>query len=88
MIVTEYMENGSLDTFLRVSEGSIQLECTMDLNAPARQQRNAPLYVGTIIVLLLLWSIRGLWILPSITVDKLSVSGQWATEILSHDSFL
>lgn len=29
MIVTEYMENGSLDTFLRVSEGSIQLECTV-----------------------------------------------------------
>ena len=42
MIVTEYMENGSLDTFLRVSEGSLQLESTVDLNVPAWQERNKP----------------------------------------------
>lgn len=41
-----------------------------------------------IIILLLLWILRSLWILPSITVDKLSVSDQRAMEGLSDDSFL
>lgn len=46
MIVTEYMENGSLDTFLRVSKCITQLQHTMDFNALPRQQRNPPEHWG------------------------------------------